>query len=90
MKKLKRHSSTYEEFCWMHCPHPEKPCKGTCAEIKEFCSKHRRKKGGRKANAQNDEITACSGVYKSQCEYDPELTEDFTYIIPQIAYHLMD
>lgn len=49
--KPKARRSEYEEFCWMHCPHPEKPCKGTCAEIREFCSKHRRKKGWRKANA---------------------------------------
>lgn len=46
--KPKARRSEYEEFCWMHCPHPEKPCNGECAEIKAFCSKKRKKKGGRK------------------------------------------
>lgn len=48
MGKPKARRSEYEEFCWMHCPHPEKPCNGECAEIKAFCSKKRKKKGGRK------------------------------------------
>ena len=40
---LKVETGETEDFCINHCPHPAKPCKGDCPEMKEFRKTHRKK-----------------------------------------------
>lgn len=39
-----------KSFCYERCPHPDKPCKGDCPEMKEF----RRNNGKRRAKVKED------------------------------------
>jgi hypothetical protein len=41
----KTKKDAYKEFCLEHCPHPSKPCKGDCPEMKAF--RKSVKKGGK-------------------------------------------
>ena len=49
----KTKKDAYKDFCLKNCPHPNKPCKGDCPEMKAF--RKTLKKGG-KGNVQSNSI----------------------------------